>query len=261
MTTIFTAIARAVALSLAIAPSPAAAITVSPSCRDAAPGQRIPDPEFVSSSLLAAWQVNPVFDAKGVVVENGQVVIAPVDSNTGLILTSRATGFPTADPVDLAITKNGPEWGCTRKNCSLYFTSYLPDRSGGRLAKLAENRDGIWRVTFLRGGEGKMFHVASVDASSSDPAKIYYANVQVLDEISLDAAVYGWRADQRPAVDHIIPRGSTPARWAPGSDDLILRLSVRTRSGFVDKLARFDTTTRTAEILMDDSKLRQQPFP
>ncbi|HYP13722.1 MAG TPA: hypothetical protein VEQ63_07350 [Bryobacteraceae bacterium] len=202
-----------------------------------------------------------MFDADGTLVQKGKVLIAPVDAKTGVILTSRGIAFATADPVDLTITKNGPEWGCTSKKCALYFTSYLPDRSGGRLAKLEENTDGSWSVRFLPGGEDKMSHIPSLDPSSSDPPKIYYGNVQGLSETSLDTAVYGWRADERPAVDHVIRRGSTPARWAPGSDDLILMVSVKTRFGLVEKLARFDTGTRTTEILIEDSKVRQQPFP
>ena len=193
-------------LSAAATPPPASAVSSPPSCQSAAPGQLVPDPEFDPYTLTATWQENPVHDSEGNLLAKGKVFIAPVDRRTGVILTRSATIFSDADPVDWHITENGPEWGCSQNKCAVYFTSYMPDRSNGRLVKLVRTQNGLWHKIQLAQGEQKISPIVSQDFASSGPPMVYYARSERFHENALTTSNFGWRSDERPVVDYSMPR-------------------------------------------------------
>ena len=260
----------AVALQLevvpALGPSPAAGQVVVPSCREAAPGESIQDPEFYSGELLAVWRVNPdIRRSDGTVLKHGKLIVAPVDPATGDFLMSQKEVVPGAKPVHQGAvedaTVNGPEWALSQRGPEILYSCYSKDEQTSRLCKVSRDGQGRWtRKLVLPSSTRKTLRQPSKNPADPVPF-IYFERIEGTAATGLSGVGHGWREERRNPKDVQMPEDSGLGKWTPDSSQIVHQIRVEQGGQRITQLALYDVATRVNTVLFFDGIDRDDPFP
>ena len=227
-----------------------------PSCRSAAPGDPMRDPEFDQVNLRATWQKDPPILADGTPTAEGAVYIAPVDATTGQIELAAKQAFYGTYPVHQRVSRNGPEWGCNAAGCSVYFTGYVPPENlTSRLGKIEQDASGTWQVSFLPNSSNMIEPFATIIPSSPNPVLVTYMNisgpVRLNPGFTIQSA--GVRTDMVAPTDVDLGAWTSYPRWAIGAPFAVLGKTVFVDGDAVRKVQIYNTGNGQVEFPTPDA--------